>query len=196
LKTVGRSKQLMTYAEVKDLKPSAFKRFCGMKTHTFATMLKMLQQREQQKKKQGRTADLSLEDQLLLTLQYWREYRTYFHLSVSWGVSEATVCQTVQRVERALIKAKSSTYRASKRCAPLLSSSLSLWWTPARCPLNDLKNSAAASLARNDGTRSRRNSSLTASASKSSARPTDAGVNTTSSSSNAARCAFLKPPNA
>ena len=49
---------------------------------------------------------MCLEDQLLLALQYWREYRTYFHLSVSWGVSEATVSRIVRRVEDALIKAK------------------------------------------------------------------------------------------
>lgn len=53
-------------------------------------MVKALRAREAQKKKSGRTADLCLEDQLLLALQYWREYRTYIHLSVSWGVSEAT----------------------------------------------------------------------------------------------------------
>jgi len=28
---------------------------------------------------------LSLENQLLLTLDYWREYRTYFHIGQSWG---------------------------------------------------------------------------------------------------------------
>ncbi len=29
-------------------------------------------------------------DQLLITLEYWREYRTYFHLGNSWGVNEST----------------------------------------------------------------------------------------------------------
>lgn len=96
----------MTYADLKDLKPTAFKRFCGVKPHTFGTMLKALEQREQQKKKPGRASDLGLEDQLLLSLQYWREYRTYFHLSVSWGVSEATVCRIVNRVENILIQAQ------------------------------------------------------------------------------------------
>lgn len=96
----------MTYAEIKDLKPAAFKRFCGVKPQTFARMVKVLEQREQRKKKKGRAPGLVREDQLLLTLQYWREYRTYFHLSVSWGISEATVCRTIQRVEDALIQAQ------------------------------------------------------------------------------------------
>lgn len=69
-------------------------------------MVNALEQREQQKTKKGRTADLSLEDQLLLALQYWREYRTYFHLSVSWGLSEATACRIVKRVEDILIQAQ------------------------------------------------------------------------------------------
>ncbi len=44
----------MTYADVKDLKPADFKRFCGVKPHTFAAMVEALPQREQQKKKKSR----------------------------------------------------------------------------------------------------------------------------------------------
>lgn len=79
----------MTYADIadiKDLKPTVFKRCCGVKPHTFATLVKALEQRERQKRSRGARADLSLEEQLLLTLQYWRQYRSYFPLSVSWGV--------------------------------------------------------------------------------------------------------------
>jgi len=43
----------MTYADVKDLKPTDFKRFCGVKPHIFATTVKALQQREQQKRRKG-----------------------------------------------------------------------------------------------------------------------------------------------
>ena len=32
---------------------------------------------------------------------YWREYRTEFHIAQSYGISEATVCRTVQKVENA-----------------------------------------------------------------------------------------------
>ena len=37
---------------------------------------------------------------------YWREYRTQFHIAVSYGVSEATVCRIIQKVENVLIKSK------------------------------------------------------------------------------------------
>jgi hypothetical protein len=30
-----------------------------------------------------------------MTLQYWREYRTQFHIALDFGVSEATVCRTI-----------------------------------------------------------------------------------------------------
>lgn len=39
-----------------------------------------------------------------MTLQYWREYRTYFHIAQDWGVSESTVCRTVHKVETTLIR--------------------------------------------------------------------------------------------
>jgi hypothetical protein len=35
--------------------------------------------------KRGGQANLSVEDQLLVVLEYWREYRTYFHIGSSWG---------------------------------------------------------------------------------------------------------------
>ncbi len=54
----------------------------------------------------GRPATLSVCDQLLLTLCYWREYRSQFHVASSFGVSEATVCRTVKKVEAALLKDK------------------------------------------------------------------------------------------
>ncbi|ELS02571.1 hypothetical protein Xen7305DRAFT_00022860, partial [Xenococcus sp. PCC 7305] len=36
-------------------------------------------------------------------LQYWREYRSYFHIAQDWNVSEATVCRIVHRVEKVLM---------------------------------------------------------------------------------------------
>ncbi len=39
----------------------------------------------------------------MLTLSFWREYRTHFHLSENWGVNESTLRRTSLRVEDALI---------------------------------------------------------------------------------------------
>lgn len=47
---------------------------------------------------------MSLEDQVLLALEYWREYRTYFHIGQSWGVNESTAYRIIRKVEDRLIK--------------------------------------------------------------------------------------------
>lgn len=96
----------MLYEQMKDLKPGDFKRACGVHPQIFDKMLQVLRAHVQRKIKPGRPAKLSLEDQLLMTLQYWREYRTYFHIGLSWRVAESVVCRTVQRIETLLIKSK------------------------------------------------------------------------------------------
>ena len=80
----------MQYQQAKHLKPAEFKRFWGVKLETFKQMVEIVRQHEQQKKKTGRPGKISLEDQILMTLEYWREYRTYFHIGQSWGVTEST----------------------------------------------------------------------------------------------------------
>lgn len=51
-----------------------------------------------------RSPKLIREDQLLMTLMYWREYRTKLHISLSYSVSEATVCRTIKKIENMLMK--------------------------------------------------------------------------------------------
>lgn len=43
-------------------------------------------------------------DQLLIALYYWRHYRTQFDLGLEFGVSEATICRTIEKVETLLVK--------------------------------------------------------------------------------------------
>lgn len=49
---------------------------------------------------------MGIEDRILVTLEYWREYRTYFHIGSSWGVSESTVCRIVHWVEDTLMRSR------------------------------------------------------------------------------------------
>jgi hypothetical protein len=59
-------------------------------------------------KKVGRKNKLSIEDQILLTLDYFREYRrTYFHLGKEVGLNESNVCRTIQKIEKILVESKS-----------------------------------------------------------------------------------------
>jgi hypothetical protein len=41
---------------------------------------------------------------VLMTLEYLREYRTYFHIGNSYGISESNAWQTSRRVEDTLIQ--------------------------------------------------------------------------------------------
>ena len=45
-----------------------------------------------------------MEDQVLVALAYWREYRSQLHIGVSWGLHETTVGRIVRKVEDLLIK--------------------------------------------------------------------------------------------
>lgn len=53
--------------------------------------------------KRGGQCKLRVEDQLLLVLEYWREYQTQFHIGTSWGISESAVCRLTNKVETMLI---------------------------------------------------------------------------------------------
>ena len=75
--------QEMKYEELKMLPPEDFRRFCGVKPETFVAMLLALQEDYQKKHRRGgREAHISLEDKLLITMIYYREYRTQFHIAV------------------------------------------------------------------------------------------------------------------
>ena len=51
----------------------------------------------------GRPSKLSIADQILATLEYLREYRTYFHIGVAYGISESAAYKTIKWVEDILI---------------------------------------------------------------------------------------------
>ena len=96
----------MTYEQIKNLSERQFKRFCGVKPQLFDEMVDILRQKVPKSRKRGGQSKLSIEDQLLIALEYWREYRTYFHIGQSWGVHESTVCRIVHRVEDQLIQSR------------------------------------------------------------------------------------------
>jgi len=90
----------MRYETIKHLKDVDFNRLTGVQRDTFERMLAVV---EKSLRDFGRPTKLSRADQLLMTLMYWREYRTEFHIAQSYGLSESTVCRTIQKVENALV---------------------------------------------------------------------------------------------
>ena len=91
----------MRYETIKHLKDTDFKRLTGVQRETFEKMLVVV---EKGLRNFGRPTKMSRADQLLMTLMYWREYRTEFHIAQSYDVSEATVCRTIRKVENALVR--------------------------------------------------------------------------------------------
>ena len=91
----------MRYFAVSEYSESQFQRLTGVKREVFDLMVRVVRE---QTRCFGRPRKLSVEDQLLLSLCYWREYRSQFHVASSFGVSEATVCRTVRKIESALLK--------------------------------------------------------------------------------------------
>jgi hypothetical protein len=90
----------MRYEEIKDRTDKDFKRLTGIEHQTFKEMVAVL---ESELPDFGRPPKLSRADQLLLTLMYWREYRTQFHIAQAYGISESAVCRTIKKIEEALI---------------------------------------------------------------------------------------------
>ena len=95
----------MKFETVKELDEEKFRRLTGVKRTTFDKMLGILERSAKDRKtKKGRKKKLSIENMLLMTLEYIREYRTYFHISQSYSVSESNAYKTVKWVEDTLIK--------------------------------------------------------------------------------------------
>lgn len=93
------------YDTIKTLTDINFRRLTGIKKSTFELMLSVLSSEIVKNKRiKGRPSALTEADQLLMMLEYNREYRTYFHIAQSYQVSEATAYRLITRAENLLIK--------------------------------------------------------------------------------------------
>ena len=82
---------------------AGFKRYTGIHKATFHEMLDAMQQYEAAKTKSGRPSALSLEEQIVLSLTYWREYRTLYHISMDFGIHESSASRIIRKVEDILV---------------------------------------------------------------------------------------------
>jgi len=95
------------YDKIKSLQPNGFKRLTGVSKSSFQTMLAVVKAADQKRmRKGGKASHLNVEDKLLMTLEYLREYRTYFHLGQSYGLSESACYRNCKWVEDVLIRDK------------------------------------------------------------------------------------------
>jgi hypothetical protein len=97
----------MRFDSVKELKGEAFRRLTGVQRSTFEKMTAVLFAAKcKQKAAGGKPNTLCIEDQLLMMLEYWREYRTYFHIGQSYGISESAAYRNIKWCENTLAKSK------------------------------------------------------------------------------------------
>jgi hypothetical protein len=74
----------MRYEKICRLPDAKFRRLTGVKPQTFSKMLEVLTYAERKvRRRGGKASEVALPDRLLMALEYWREYRTYFHISQS-----------------------------------------------------------------------------------------------------------------
>ena len=59
---------------------------------------------KERKKLPGCPLKLSYENQIVMMLEYLREYRTYYHIAADYGISEANCCKLIKKIEDILIK--------------------------------------------------------------------------------------------
>ena len=110
----------MKYETVSKYSNTRFRRITGVKRVTFEKMVEILRKGYAEKhRRRGRTPKLSIEDLLLATLEYLREYRTYAHIAASYGIAESNIYRGIKWVEDTLIR--DGTFSLPGRKAPLKS---------------------------------------------------------------------------
>lgn len=94
----------MKYIIIQSYADDLFRRLTGVRRDTFEKMVIILTSAERIKKSSGGNPNhLSIADRLLMALEYLREYRTYFHVASSYGVSEITCYKNIRWIEDTLI---------------------------------------------------------------------------------------------
>lgn len=97
----------MKFENVKKLSEPQFRRITGVKRKTFYTMVRIIRDAEKIKKANGgRPNNLTIENRILMTLEYLREYRTYLHIAASYGLSESNTFANIRWIEDTLVKSK------------------------------------------------------------------------------------------
>jgi hypothetical protein len=99
----------MYYRDLQQVKDTHFLRLVGVTRIIFEQMVAIVteyKERHRKHKKRGRPPKLSIADQILVMLMYLREYRTFFHVGSSYGISEGQCYRIVIKIEKILIESK------------------------------------------------------------------------------------------
>lgn len=101
----------MFWENIKQHNNPNFKRLTGVKRNTFKLMVREVKKHDDKIfKKKGNNRShpfkLSVENQVLMMLMYYREYRTMYHIGETYGIHESNVSKNISRIENILKKCK------------------------------------------------------------------------------------------
>jgi len=94
---------------IADTPVGKYKEIFGVEKHIFDRMLKILNtayafgKADKKPENGGRKAKLTVLDCLVITLMYWREYRTFRHIAYDYDVGKSSVGRAIVWVEDILI---------------------------------------------------------------------------------------------
>lgn len=97
----------MSWDKVSVLQGKKFRRHTGVYRAVFEQMVACVQAAKTAQRKhptRGKKAALSIENQVLITVLYWREYRDQEHIALDYGVSQSTISRVIEEVETILIQ--------------------------------------------------------------------------------------------
>jgi Helix-turn-helix of DDE superfamily endonuclease len=86
---------------------ASFKRATGIHKNVFLEIVEILNNHKQLHRKHptsGNKPILSTEDALLMVLMYYREYRTQYHIGITYGLSESRVCEMIKEIESIIVQ--------------------------------------------------------------------------------------------
>jgi len=109
----------MKYEIITKYSNTQFRRITGVKRATFEKMVEILQIAYAEKHRRRGAPKLSIEDLLLATLEYLREYRTYAHIAASYRIVESNIYCGIKWIEDTLIQDRTFSMPGQK--APLKS---------------------------------------------------------------------------
>ena len=92
------------YEKIQKLGDKEFKRITGVTRELYEKMLNRLKEQYVQDHIGGGAPGQSVELRLTLALEYWREYRTFEHMSNDHQIPKSTINEMVLWVEYALSK--------------------------------------------------------------------------------------------
>ena len=86
---------------------ASFKRATGIHKNVFLELVEILNNYKllhRNHPSSGNKSILITEDALLMVLMYYREYRTQYHIGITYGLSESRVCEMIKEIETIIVQ--------------------------------------------------------------------------------------------